>query len=60
MATITISVPEKFNELKRNTLKQDKKYAGQWPANYRKPKTTDPYFYSSEVFKVLDQHYTKV
>jgi len=51
---------EKFNELKRNTLKQDKKYAGQWPANYRKPKTTDPYFYSSEVFKVLDQHYTKV
>lgn len=50
----------KFNELKKNSLKKEKKYADQWPANYRKPKATDPYFYSTEVFKILDQNYTKV
>ena len=49
----------KFNNLKRDTLKKDKNYAEQWPANYKKPKITDPFFYSSEVYKILDQNYQK-
>ena len=50
---------KKFNGIKKNVLKIDKKYADQWPANYKKPKVTDPYFYSTECYKVLDQNYTK-
>lgn len=50
----------KFNNIKRNMLKKDKRYADQWPMNYKRPRTIDPYFYSSEVYKVLDLHYKKV
>ncbi|NCU42483.1 MAG: hypothetical protein EOM19_07265 [Candidatus Moranbacteria bacterium] len=50
---------EKFNDLKKNILKMDKKYADQWPANYKKPKLIDPYFYSTECYKVLDKYYKK-
>lgn len=50
---------KKFNDLKKNTLKVDKKYADQWPANYKKPKSSDPYFYSTECYKILDKNYKK-
>lgn len=50
---------KKFNDLKKNILKVDKKYADQWPANYKKPKHSDPYFYSTECYKALDKNYKK-
>ncbi|MDZ7798670.1 MAG: ATP-binding protein [Patescibacteria group bacterium] len=50
---------KKFNDLKRNILKVDKKYADQWPANYKNPKPSDQYFYSTECYKILDKNYKK-
>lgn len=50
---------KKFNDLKRNILKVDRKYADQWPANYKKPKPSDSYFYSTECYKILDKNYKK-
>ncbi|MDD3729198.1 MAG: ATP-binding protein [Candidatus Pacebacteria bacterium] len=50
---------KRFNDIKKNILKVDKKYADQWPANYKKPKLSDPYFYSNECYKVLDKNYNK-
>jgi hypothetical protein len=51
---------KRFNDVKKNILKPNKKYSDQWPANYKKPKLTDPYFYSLECYKILDNYYKKI